>query len=111
MLNDFDFEDDTDDQDDAIEHAAPRTTLQAAIAWIMTRNSELTFSLAETELDKIEVLILRASLAPKMSVEKAWLELRGAASGGRIAIWGQQFEFQSNVRDSHQSQTATGPSC
>jgi hypothetical protein len=50
--NDVDFEDDTDDQDDTTEDVAPRTTLQAAIAWIMTRDSELTFSLAETELDK-----------------------------------------------------------
>jgi hypothetical protein len=36
--NDVDFEDDTDDQDDTTEDVAPRTTLQAAIAWIMTRD-------------------------------------------------------------------------
>ncbi|WP_146688459.1 hypothetical protein [Bradyrhizobium canariense] len=28
-----------------------------------------------------------------MPVEKAWLELRGAVSDGRIAIWGQKFEL------------------
>jgi hypothetical protein len=61
--------------------------LQAAIAWIMTRDSELTFSLAETELDKIEDLILRAGLTSNMQAEKAWLKLRGAVSDGRIAIW------------------------
>ena len=94
--NDVDFDDDTDDQDDIVEDEEPRTTLQAAIAWIMTRDSELTFSLAETELEKIEELILRAGLAPKMPVEKAWLELRSAVCDGKIEIWGQQFEFPTN---------------
>jgi hypothetical protein len=94
--NHVDLEDDTDDVDDAVEELAPRTTLQAATAWIMTRNSELTFALAETELEKIEELILQAGLVSNMPVEKAWLELRGAVSGGRIAIWGQQFEFPAN---------------
>jgi hypothetical protein len=31
-----------------------------------------------------------------MQAEEAWLKLRGAVSGGRIAIWGQQFEFPAN---------------
>ena len=67
--NDVDFDDDTDNQDDIVEDEGPRTTLQAAIAWIMTRDSEPTFSLAETELDKIGELILRAGVAPKMPAQ------------------------------------------
>jgi hypothetical protein len=62
----------------------------------MTRNSELTFSLAETELAKIDELILRAGLTSDMPTEKAWLELRGAVSDGRIAMWGQKFELPAN---------------
>jgi hypothetical protein len=86
----------SEDDTDATEHLVPRTPLQAAIVWIMTRNSELTFSLAETELAKIDELILRAGLASDMPTEKAWLELRDAVSDGRIAMWGQKFELPAN---------------
>jgi hypothetical protein len=92
--NDVDFDDDTDNQDDIVEDEGPRTTLQAAITWIMARDSEPTFSLAETELGKIGELILRAGVAPKLPVEKAWLELRGAVCDGKIEIWGDLYEAQ-----------------
>ena len=91
--DDIDLEDDADDDGDAIEHLVPRTTLQAAIVWIMTRNSELTFSLAEIKLEKIDELILRVGLTPIMPTEKAWLQLCGAVSDGRIVMSGQKFEL------------------
>jgi hypothetical protein len=33
-----------------------------------------------------------------MQAEKAWLKLRGAVSDGRIAIWGQTFEFPADFQ-------------
>lgn len=82
------FDDEIEDQE--VEH---RTPLQAAIAWIMTRNSELAFALAETDLATIDAIIRRANLTPMMSQEKAWAELQAAVSGGQVTMWGHEFEL------------------
>jgi len=92
---DYDPDGDENEIDDEIEdqEVEHRTPLQAAIAWIMTRNSELAFALAETDLRTIDAIIGRANLTSRMAQEKAWAELQAAVSGGHVSMWGHEFEL------------------
>lgn len=89
--DDDEFEDEIDEPE--IEH---RTPLQAAIAWIMTRNAELTSALSDTELDPIDVIVRRAKITPEMSLERAWKELQTAVSEQKVVMWGHEFELPSD---------------
>lgn len=82
------FDDEIEAQE--VEHKTP---LQAAIAWIMTRNSELAFALAEPDLATIDAIIRRVKLTPIMSQEKAWAELQAVVADGRVTMWGYEFEL------------------
>jgi hypothetical protein len=83
----IDADDDVDGEADEIA----RIPLQAAIAWIATRDQLFTLSLSEWQLEKMEDLINRAGLMPEYSVEESWLRLRDAIVDGTIAAWGQKF--------------------
>jgi len=93
--HDYDPDGDENEIDDEIEdqEIEHRTSLQAAIAWIMTRNSELAFALAEPDLATIDAIIRRAKLTPTMSQEKAWAELQAVVANGRVSMWGHEFEL------------------
>jgi hypothetical protein len=87
-------DDDDDDMDSGAEEIA-RIPLQAAIAWIATRDRLFTLSLSEWQLEKMEDLIKRAGLVPECSVEESWIRLRGAVVDGSVAAWGQKFVLAS----------------
>ncbi len=63
-------DDDDDGIDDDAEESA-RIPLQAAVAWIATRDQLFTLSLSEWQLEKMEELIDRAGLRPEYSVEES----------------------------------------
>jgi hypothetical protein len=99
--DDTEDEIDVDDPLGATEPPEPGATLQAAIAWIMTRDAELTFALAEYELERMERLIDWAELTPTMSVEEAWIKLRAAVCAGSVELWGQPFEVSKDFEIGH----------
>lgn len=100
--DEIDCDDDTEDEIDTDgEPPELGTTLQAAIAWVLTRDPELTFALAEYELDRMEQLIDRAELTPAMSVEEAWTKLQAAVCTGSVELWGQQFEVPKDFELGH----------
>ena len=83
--------DDDDEDMDGEAAELDRIPLQAAIAWIATRDHLLTLSLSEWQLEKMEDLINRAGLMPEYSVEESWIRLRDAIVDGSVAAWGQKF--------------------
>jgi hypothetical protein len=83
-------DDDEDDADGEAEETA-LSPLQAAIAWIATRDQLFTLSLSEWQLEKMEDLINRAGLIPDYSVEESWIRLRDAIVDDSVAAWGQKF--------------------
>jgi hypothetical protein len=87
-------DDDDEDMDGEAEEIA-RIPLQAAMAWIATRDQLLTLSLSEWQLEKMEDLINRAGLMPEYSVEESWTRLRDAIVDGSVAAWGQKFVLAS----------------
>jgi hypothetical protein len=87
----IDADDDDDDEDMDGEAEIARVPLQAALAWIATRNHLLTLSLSEWQLEKMEDLIKRAGLVPEYSVKESWIRLRDAIVDGSVAAWGQKF--------------------
>jgi len=84
------IEDEIEDRDSGVG-----TPLQAAIAWIMTRNAELAFNLTKTAVigAKIESIIRRARLESIMSQQEAWTQLKSAVSDDTTSMWGQEFEL------------------
>jgi hypothetical protein len=83
-----------DDQDESGAADAPSVvTLQAAIAWIATRDAEFTFSFREPRLGNMDHLIAEAGLCADFSVSDSWTLLRDAVVNGTVHAWGSKFEY------------------
>jgi hypothetical protein len=89
-MNNRAADDDEDDADGEAEETA-RIPLQAAIAWIATRDQLFTLTLSEWQLETMKDLINRAGLIPDYSVEESWIRLRDAIVDDSVAAWGQKF--------------------
>jgi hypothetical protein len=71
-------------------------TLQAAIAWVATRDAAFTFSFQDMNLEKMDALILRAGLSAVATVQGSWVLVRDAIAAGKMNAWGQKFELPAN---------------